>query len=106
MKKNASNTVKLSLDLGNLPPLTAAQRAELKALAGKPDSAIDYSDIPHSENREWMTAADKLTPKKKQVTLRIDADILDFFKDTSTRYQTRMNAVLRAYVDTKKKVHN
>jgi len=36
---------------------------------------------------------------KKQVSMRIDDDILDFFKSERNRYQTRMHAVLRAYVD-------
>ncbi|MCX6591521.1 MAG: BrnA antitoxin family protein [Acidobacteria bacterium] len=41
---------------------------------------------------EWDTA-------KKQVTLRIDADVLAFFKTTGRRYQTRINEVLRSYVN-------
>ena len=39
-----------------------------------------------------------LPSTKQQITLRIDADVLEFFKHTGKRYQTRMNAVLRAYV--------
>ena len=38
-------------------------------------------------------------PVKKQVSLRIDEDILEFFKQQGSRYQTKMHAVLRAYVD-------
>ncbi len=38
-------------------------------------------------------------PLKKQVSLRIDEDILEFFKQQGSRYQTKMHAVLRAYVD-------
>jgi uncharacterized protein (DUF4415 family) len=38
-------------------------------------------------------------PQKKQVSLRIDEDILEFFKQQGSRYQTKMHAVLRAYVD-------
>lgn len=40
-------------------------------------------------------------PVKKQVSLRIDEDILEFFKQQGSRYQTKMHAVLRAYVDEK-----
>jgi len=43
-----------------------------------------------------------LPPTKKQITLRIDAEVLEFFKRTGKRYQSRMNAVLRAYVEASK----
>ena len=46
MRENANNTVKLTLDPKNLPPLTEQQRAELAAVAAMPDEAIDYSDAP------------------------------------------------------------
>ena len=39
---------------------------------------------------------------KKAVSLRIDPDILDFFKSQGKGYQTRMNAVLRAYMEAKR----
>ena len=49
----------------------------------------------------WFQQARRATqvPEKKQVTLRIDVDILDFFKQQGRRYQTKMHAVLRAYVE-------
>jgi uncharacterized protein (DUF4415 family) len=49
-----------------------------------------------------MKAAEQLPHTKKQITLRIDAEVLDFFKDSGKRYQSRMNAVLRSYVDSHK----
>ncbi len=42
-------------------------------------------------------------PSKKQLTLRLDEDIIAFFKQSGKGYQTRMNAALRAYVDAMKK---
>ena len=39
----------------------------------------------------------KAVPPKASVSLRIDADVLDWFKSTGAGYQTRMNAVLRAF---------
>lgn len=55
----------------------------------------------HQINDAWITQATRATevPLKKQVSLRIDEDILDFFKQKGSRYQTKMHAVLRAYVD-------
>jgi uncharacterized protein (DUF4415 family) len=102
MSKNASNTVKLTLDPKNLPLLTAQQRAELEAVAAMPDGQIDYSDAPYLPDAVWMKAATELPHTKKQITLRIDAEVLEFFKQTGKRYQSRMNAVLRSYVEAHK----
>ena len=41
----------------------------------------------------------KVIPPKKPVSLRIDADVLEWFKAQGTDYQTRINAILRAYRD-------
>jgi len=105
MRKNAGNTVKLTLDPSNPPPLTDEQRARLAAVASMPDEQIDYSDAPYLPDAVWMKVADLMPDTKKQITLRIDADVIDFFKHTGRRYQTRINAVLRAYVDAHKKAH-
>jgi len=94
--------VRRTIDLDNLPPLTAEQKARLKALAAMPDDQIDYSDAPFLPDAVW-TKASELPHRKRQITLRIDADVLDFFQDTGKRYQTRINAVLRAYVEAQKK---
>lgn len=102
MSKSASNTVKVTLDPQDLPPLTAQQRTELEAVAAMPDEDIDYSDAPYQPDAVWIRAAKALPPTKKQITLRIDAEVLEFFKHTGKRYQSRMNAVLRAYVEAHK----
>ena len=99
---NKSNTVKLTLDLNNLPELTSEQKAQLTALAAMPDEQIDTSDAPFRPDAVWMKAADQLPHTKQQITLRIDAEVLDFFKDTGKRYQSRINAVLRSYVEAQK----
>ncbi|MCL2298359.1 MAG: BrnA antitoxin family protein [Proteobacteria bacterium] len=101
MKKSASNTVKHTLDPNNMPPLTAEQKARLEALAAMPDEAIDYSDAPYLPDAVWVRAAG-LPGYKKQITLRIDGDVLDYFRNTGSRYQSRINAVLRTYVDAQK----
>lgn len=105
MRTSKSNTVKLTLDPSNPPPLTDEQRARLAAVAAMPDDQIDYSDAPYQPDAVWMRAADRLPEAKKQITLRIDEDVIDFFKHAGRRYQTRINAVLRAYVDAHKKAH-
>jgi uncharacterized protein (DUF4415 family) len=102
MKKSASNTVKLTLDPKNLPLLTEQERAQLEAVAAMPDEQIDYSDAPYLPDAVWMKAAEQLPHTKKQITLRIDAEVLAFFKHTGKQYQSRINAVLRSYVEAHK----
>ncbi len=100
MRKN--NTVKLTLDPNNPPALTDEQKARLIALEAMPDEDIDYSDAPYRPDAVWMKAAAQLPHSKKQITLRIDAEVLEFFKHSGKRYQSRMNAVLRSYVNAQK----
>jgi uncharacterized protein (DUF4415 family) len=86
---------------GHSEPLTAAQQAELDALAALPDDQINTTDIP--EQRDWTGARRGVffRPIKKQLTLRLDADVIDWFKSHASDdegYQTRINSVLREYV--------
>jgi uncharacterized protein (DUF4415 family) len=81
--------------------LTPAQLAELKLLASRSDEAIDTSDAP--EVLDWSGAKRGLfyRPIKQQLTLRLDADVIAWFKHHSKRrkgYQTRINRALRDYV--------
>jgi uncharacterized protein (DUF4415 family) len=76
--------------------VTKAQlRKELQQLAEKPDSEIDLSDIP--ELLDWSNAkvGHFYRPKKRTVTLRLDADVLAKLKSHGRGYQTRINEVLR-----------
>jgi uncharacterized protein (DUF4415 family) len=67
-------------------------------LAALPDDAIDTSDIPELDEAFFRNARLVMPEGKRQVTLRIDADVLDWFRARGKGYQSRMNAVLRAYV--------
>jgi uncharacterized protein (DUF4415 family) len=100
MAMSKRNISKFRLDTENPPPVTAAQRRRLAAIAALPDSKIDYSDIPKSGAHVKWSRPGALVPagNKLQVTLRLDADVLSFFKKTGERYQTRINAVLREYM--------
>ena len=82
-------------------PLTARQRADLAALATIPDDKIDTSDSP--EQVDWVGAKRGMfyRPVKKQITLRIDADLIQWFRQhatSKTGYQTRINEALREYI--------
>jgi uncharacterized protein (DUF4415 family) len=81
--------------------LTPEQRTELKSLAALRDDAIDTSDAP--ELLDWSDAKRGLfyRPVKQQLTLRLDADVVAWFKSHTTSnegYQTRINRALREYV--------
>ena len=56
MKRNENDKVSVSSDLISLASLTAQQKAELAALKNKPDSAIDYTDIPEFGEDFWVNA--------------------------------------------------
>ena len=77
--------------------------AELARLAKLPDREIDTSDIP--ETRGWSKAVvgKFYRPIKTQVTLRIDADVLNWFKTQGGKYQSAVNAALREHVVRKSK---
>lgn len=81
--------------------LTRKQKAELEALEALPDAEIDTSDIP--EVRDWSGAERGrfYRPVKQQLTLRLDADVVDWFKRRvpgGKGYQTEINRALREYV--------
>jgi uncharacterized protein (DUF4415 family) len=52
---------------------------------------------------DWSKAEIVVSPKKKAISIRIDPDVLDFFKNEGPGYQRRINAVLRSYVEQKQK---
>lgn len=78
-------------------PLTAKEIAQLS------DEDIDTSDIPELGNWFWDHAK-VVVPAgaKKQITLRVDPDLLSWFKSKGRGYQTHINAVLRSYYEAHK----
>ena len=83
--------------------ISSKSRTELERLAKMKDSDIDLSDIPEISLEKFAKAIIrkglKPVPKKSQVTLRIDADVLEWFKGTGKGYQTRINTLLRTYME-------
>jgi len=80
-----------------LPPLTKEGRERLKRLAEMPDSEIDLSDAPELTDEQWKNAERGrfYRPVKKQITARVDADVLAWLKAQGKGYQSRINAILR-----------
>ena len=89
--------VRREVDLAHLPPLTEKQKAELTALAARPDGDIDTSEIPPLTAKFWTDAARGrfYKPIKTSTTVRIDADVLAWLRAQGKGYQTRINAILR-----------
>jgi uncharacterized protein (DUF4415 family) len=78
--------------------LTPELAAELDALAAMPDDSIDLSDMPEVTDWSGWTRGKFYRPVKKQVTVRLDADVLEWFKAKqggARGYQTAINAALR-----------
>jgi len=78
--------------------LTKEQQSQVKALDDMPDSDIDTSDIP--ELTDWDNAAvgKFYRPIKKPVTIRLDADVIEWFKSQEGKYQSNINHVLREHM--------
>jgi uncharacterized protein (DUF4415 family) len=73
----------------------AMTEAELEAsIAADPD---DVHEAP-----DWSQAVLGLPPRKEHINIRIDADVLAWFRQTGRGYQTRMNNVLRAFVESRR----
>lgn len=73
-------------DMGRLRAMSDAESADDPAFADQPD--------------EWLARAEAVMPTpKKLLSLRIDNDVLEWFKRQGPGYQTRINAVLRAFVE-------
>jgi len=90
-----TKTVRYTLE--TLPPLTDSQLANLKALAARPFAEIDTSDAPEMSDEQWNSAQRGrfYRPMKRQITARVDADVLAWLKAQGKGYQSRINAILR-----------
>ncbi len=69
------------------------------------DAEIDASianDPDWSDDWKWSDAVLVIPPKKKAISIRVDEDVLDYFKKQGAGYQRRINAVLRSYMQQKK----
>ena len=78
-------------------PMTAARKRRLAKLAARPDSGIDFSDLPELTEKFWQNAVPNpfYRPVKRQLTLRLDADVIAWLRKKGKGYQTRANALLR-----------
>ena len=69
---------------------------EITAAMAKDPAWADFDEM------DWSEAVLVIPPRKKAISIRVDEDVLDFFKQEGAGYQRRMNAVLRSYMDQKR----
>jgi uncharacterized protein (DUF4415 family) len=82
-------------------PISNNQRRELKRLAARPDSKIDFSDAPERQPRVSDVQVGRFyRPVKQLVSIRVDADVLHWFRGRGRKYQTYINEVLRREMQT------
>ncbi len=87
-----------------MPRLSAEKRKKLGKLAARPDREIDLSDIPEIREIPSDYVIGKFyRPKKKTVTIRLDADVLAWLKASGSGYQTRINNFLRLLMQRNRK---
>jgi uncharacterized protein (DUF4415 family) len=97
-KKSASSPREKRLPASALftNPIGERERRELEALAGMADSAINYSTAPAVKALPPQVHEGRFyRPLKHHISLRVDADVLAWFRSHGKKYQTYMNAVLR-----------
>jgi uncharacterized protein (DUF4415 family) len=77
--------------------------ARLRKLTDAEIEASIKDDPDWSDDIDWSEAVLVIPPKKKAISIRVDEDVLDYFKHEGAGYQRRINAVLRSYVEQKRK---
>ncbi|ROO38664.1 MULTISPECIES: BrnA antitoxin family protein [unclassified Pseudomonas] len=77
--------------------MSKASKTDWGRLAKMDDQDIDTSDVPEL-GEDFFRRAELHVPVKKAVTIRLDADVLEWFKGQGAGYQTRINQLLRQYM--------
>ena len=84
------------------PATSRKSRTDGKRVGALRDEKIDFSDIPELTPEMFARAVVrrglKPVPRKDQLTIRIDSDVLEWYRRQGPGYQTRINALLRAYM--------
>lgn len=82
--------------------ISKKSRTDWKRVRSIKDEEIDLEDVPELSDG-FFARAIKWPGHKKLVSLRLDPDVLDFFRSQGKGYQTSMNAVLRVYMESRKR---
>lgn len=82
----------------DMKPATRDISAELAAIDAMTDENIDFSDAPEITDFSGFRRGLFYRPEKQAVTIRLDADVVAWFKSVEPKYQTAVNRVLREYM--------
>ena len=86
-------------------PLTKQQRASLKSLAKKPDSEIDFSDIPELTDEQLAQMVPfRLRSKTSLISFRVQNDVLSWLKSKGPGHLSRINAILSNIMDAEQRL--
>ena len=87
----------------NKKPISSKSETDWQRLDNMTDEEIDLSDCPEIAPKKFAKAVVRrglpVNKNKAQVTLRIDSDVLEWFKSQGKGYQTKINSLLRAYME-------
>jgi uncharacterized protein (DUF4415 family) len=81
-----------------MKPATRDISAELAAIDAMSDDEIDFSDAPEITDWSGAVRGKFYRPEKQAVTIRLDSDVVAWFKAREDKYQTAVNRVLREYM--------
>lgn len=79
---------------------TAKSKTNWEKLSRASDAEIDYTDNPETTEDFWKDAEVIMPSHKVHLSLRLDEEVLEFFKKQGRGYQTKINAILKSYVRT------
>ena len=82
-----------------MPAKERAIKSDLTRIDKLRDEEIDYSDIPELGDEFFAQPLVPWPPRKETITIRVDSDVLGWFRQQGRGYQTRINQVLRRYMD-------
>ena len=93
------NTLRYSLN--NLPKDSQTDWERVKNMTESEIevAAASDADAQPTDEEFWANAEVTMPQPKRAISLRVDSDVLEWFKSYGKGYQTRMNAVLRAYME-------
>jgi uncharacterized protein (DUF4415 family) len=87
----------------NNKPISSKSETDWQRLNTMTDEEIDLSDCPEITPEKFAKAIVRqglpMDKSKAQVTLRIDSDVLEWFRSQGRGYQTQINRLLRAYME-------
>src|SRR3982074_2153484 len=83
----------------NRKSVVTKKASDLARIDRMKDRDIDYSDIPRLDKTFFKKATRAWPPAKKQLTIRLDEDVLDWLKRHGKGYQTRINRILRVVME-------